>query len=59
MILVCGEGLVDFVPVVAREETAYAPRTGGTRTTSRSGWVASAGRVGLFRRVSDDPFGRG
>ena len=58
MILVCGEALIDFVPVVAGEETAYAPRTGGSPYNVAIGLGRLAVPVGFFGRVSVDPFGR-
>ncbi len=58
MILVCGEALIDLVPVVANGETAYAPRTGGSPFNVAIGLGRLGVPVGFFGRVSDDPFGR-
>ncbi len=57
MILVCGEALTDFVPVVADGELAYAPRTGGSPYNVALGLGRLGVPVGFFGRVSRDPFG--
>ena len=58
MILVCGEALVDLVPVVADGETTYAPRAGGSPYNVAIGLGRLGVPVGFLGRVSDDPFGR-
>ena len=58
MILVCGEALIDLVPIVANGETAYAPRTGGSQFNVAIGLGRLGVPVGFFGRVSNDPFGR-
>ncbi len=58
MILVCGEALIDLVPVVAEgEPLAYAPRTGGSPYNVALGLGRLGVPVGFFGRVSRDPFG--
>jgi fructokinase len=56
MILVCGEALIDLVPVVAGGETVYAPRAGGSPYNVAIGLGRLGVPVGFFGRVSDDPF---
>ncbi len=59
MILVCGEALIDLVPVVAEgEPLAYAPRTGGSPYNVALGLGRLGVPVGFFGRVSRDPFGQ-
>jgi fructokinase len=58
MILICGEALIDLVPVVADGELAYAPRTGGSLYNVALGLGRLAVPVGFFGRVSTDPFGQ-
>lgn len=58
MILVCGEALIDLVPVVTNGGTAYAPRPGGSPFNVAIGLGRLGVPVGFFGRVSDDPFGR-
>lgn len=59
MILVCGEALIDLVPVVAEgEPLAYAPRTGGSPYNVALGLGRLGVPVGFFGRISRDPFGQ-
>jgi fructokinase len=58
MILLCGEALIDLVPVVADGELAYAPRTGGSPYNVALGLGRLGFLVGFFGRVSSDPFGQ-
>ncbi len=59
MILVCGEALIDLVPVAAEgEPLAYAPRTGGSPYNVALGLGRLGVPVGFFGRVSRDPFGQ-
>ncbi len=58
MILVCGEALIDLVPVVVDGELAYLPRTGGSPYNVAVGLGRLGVPVGFFGRVSEDPFGR-
>jgi fructokinase len=57
MILICGEALIDLVPVVADGELVYAPRTGGSPYNVALGLGRLEVPVGFFGRVSTDPFG--
>jgi fructokinase len=58
MILLCGEALIDLVPVVADGQLAYAPRTGGSPYNVALGVGRLGVPVGFFGRVSRDPFGQ-
>ncbi len=58
MILLCGEALIDLVPVVTDGELAYLPRTGGSPYNVALGLGRLGVPVGFFGRVSGDPFGQ-
>jgi fructokinase len=58
MILVCGEALIDLMPVDAGGETAYLPRPGGSPYNVAIGLGRLGVPAGFFGRVSSDPFGR-
>jgi fructokinase len=58
MILVCGEALVDLVPVPCGPETGYAPRAGGSSYNVAIGLGRLGVEVGFVGRVSHDRFGR-
>ncbi len=58
MILVCGEALIDFVPVAHGDEPAYVARAGGSSFNVAMGLGRLGIPVGYLGRVSTDPFGR-
>ena len=58
MILVCGEALIDLVPVSASDEPAYVARAGGSALNVAMGLGRLAAPVGFLGRVSTDHFGR-
>jgi fructokinase len=58
MILVCGEALVDLVPVPCGDEGGYVPRGGGSSYNVAIGLGRLGVPVGFVGRVSRDHFGR-
>jgi fructokinase len=58
MILVCGEALVDLVPLPGSVEPAYVARCGGSLYNVAMGLGRLEVPVGFFGRLSRDPFGR-
>jgi fructokinase len=58
MILVCGEALIDFVPVAHGDEPAYVARAGGSSFNVAMGLGRLGIPVGFLGRVSTDPFGQ-
>lgn len=58
MILVCGEALIDLVPVPLRGEQAYLPRAGGSSYNVAIGIARLDLPTGFLGRVSRDHFGR-
>jgi fructokinase len=58
MILVCGEALIDLVPVSAGDEPAYVARAGGSSFNVAMGLGRLEAPVGFLGRVSTDHFGR-
>src|ERR1035437_716448 len=58
MILVCGEALIDLVPVSACDEPAYVARAGGSGLNVAMGLGRLGVPVGFLGRVSTDHFGR-
>lgn len=59
MILVCGEALIDMVPLPASEDQpAYVARCGGSLFNVAMGLGRLGIPVGFFGRLSRDPFGR-
>ncbi len=58
MILVCGEALVDLVPVPVGGEAAYLPRAGGSPYNVAVGLVRLGQEVAFLGRFSHDRFGR-
>jgi fructokinase len=57
MILVCGEALIDFVPLGQSAEPAYEARPGGSLFNVAMGLGRLDVRVGFLGRLSRDPFG--
>lgn len=58
MILVCGEALIDLVPLPDGPEPAYVARGGGSLFNVAMGLGRLEVPVGFFGRLSRDPFGR-
>ncbi len=58
MILVCGEALVDLVPMAQGDEPTYVARPGGSSFNVAMGLGRLGVPVGFLGRVSTDPFGR-
>jgi fructokinase len=58
MILVCGEVLIDLVPVPCGDELAYLPRAGGSPYNVAIGLGRLGVPAGFMGRVSRDHFGR-
>ena len=58
MILVCGEALIDLVPVPAGDELAYVARAGGSSFNVAIGLGRLGAPVGFLGRISTDRFGR-
>src|SRR5665811_1093706 len=58
MILVCGEALIDLVPVSGGDEPAYVARAGGSSLNVAMGLGRLGAPVGFLGRVSTDHFGR-
>lgn len=58
MIVVCGEALIDLVPVPAGDEQAYLPRAGGSSYNVAIGLARLGAATGYLGRVSTDHFGR-
>jgi fructokinase len=58
MILVCGEALIDLVPLAAGEEPAYVARAGGSSFNVAMGLGRLGVPVGFLGRLSTDPFGQ-
>src|SRR5450756_1973529 len=58
MILVCGEALIDLVPVLAGDEPAYLSRAGGSSLNVAMGLGRLGAPVGFLGRVSTGHFGR-
>lgn len=58
MILVCGEALIDFVPLSQGDEPAYVARAGGSSFNVATGLGRLGTPVGFVGRVSRDPFGQ-
>ena len=58
MILVCGEALIDFVPLAQGDEPAYVARAGGSSFNVAMGLGRLGIPVGFLGRVSRDPFGQ-
>jgi len=58
MILVCGEALIDLVPVPAGDELAYVARAGGSSFNVAMGLGRLGAPVGFLGRISTDRFGR-
>jgi fructokinase len=57
MILVCGEALIDFVPLAESAEPAYVARPGGSLFNVAMGLGRLDVRAGFLGRLSRDPFG--
>jgi len=58
MIVVCGEALIDLVPVTHGDEPAYVPRAGGSSFNVAMGLGRLGIPVGFLGRLSTDPFGQ-
>jgi fructokinase len=58
MIVVCGESLIDLVPVALGDEPAYVARAGGSSFNVALGLGRLGTPVGFLGRLSSDPFGR-
>ena len=58
MILVCGEALIDLVPVPAGDELTYVARAGGSSFNVAMGLGRLGAPVGFLGRISTDRFGR-
>jgi fructokinase len=58
MIVVCGESLIDLVPVTRGDEPAYVARAGGSSFNVALGLGRLDTPVGFLGRLSTDPFGR-
>lgn len=58
MILVCGEALIDLVPLAVDDEPTYVARAGGSSFNVAMGLGRLGSPVGFVGRVSRDPFGR-
>jgi fructokinase len=58
MIVVCGEALIDLVPVTHGGEPAYVPRAGGSSFNVAMGLGRLGTPVEFLGRLSTDPFGR-
>jgi fructokinase len=58
MILVCGEALIDLVPLGQGDEPTYVARAGGSSFNVAMGLGRLGVSVGFVGRVSQDPFGR-
>jgi fructokinase len=58
MILVCGEALVDLVPLPGGDELTYVARAGGSSFNVAMGLGRLGVPVGFVGRVSTDPFGQ-
>lgn len=58
MIVVCGEALIDLVPIPAGDEQAYLPRAGGSSYNVAIGLARLGAATGYLGRVSTDHFGR-
>jgi len=58
MILVCGEALIDLVPVPAGDELVYVARAGGSSFNVAMGLGRLGAPVGFLGRISTDRFGR-
>lgn len=58
MILVCGEALIDLVPLSQGDEPAYVARAGGSSFNVAMGLGRLGIPVGFLGRISSDPFGQ-
>jgi fructokinase len=58
MIVVCGEALIDLVPIPAGDEQAYLPRAGGSSYNVAIGLARLGTPTGYLGRLSTDHFGR-
>ena len=58
MILVCGEALIDLVPVPAGDGLTYVARAGGSSFNVAMGLGRLGAPVGFLGRISTDRFGR-
>jgi fructokinase len=58
MIVVCGEALIDLVPMSQGDEPAYVARAGGSSFNVAMGLGRLGTPVGFLGRLSTDPFGR-
>ena len=58
MIVVCGEALIDLVPVPVGDEQAYLPRAGGSSYNVAIGIARLGSTAGYLGRISTDHFGR-
>ena len=58
MIVVCGEALIDLVPMSQGDEPAYVARAGGSSFNVAVGLGRLGAPVGFLGRLSTDPFGR-
>jgi fructokinase len=58
MIVVCGEALIDLVPVARGEEPTYVARAGGSSFNVAMGLGRLGAPVGFLGRLSTDPFGQ-
>ena len=58
MILVCGEALIDLVPLAWGDEPTYVARAGGSSFNVAMGLGRLGTPVGFVGRLSRDPFGR-
>ena len=58
MIVVCGEALIDLVPMSQGDEPAYVARAGGSSFNVAVGLGRLGTPVGFLGRLSTDPFGQ-
>jgi fructokinase len=58
MILVCGEALIDLVPLPGGAEPTFVARAGGSSFNVAMGLGRLGAPVGFLGRISRDPFGR-
>jgi len=58
MILVCGEALIDLVPLSRGDEPTYVARAGGSSFNVAMGLGRLGIPVGFLGRISSDPFGQ-
>jgi fructokinase len=58
MILVCGEALIDLVPLPDSVEPTFVARAGGSSFNVAMGLGRLGAPVGFLGRISRDPFGR-